>query len=193
MSGSVIDNHTGLNLSVPSVTGAFIPSVETPVEIRNEDSNNQRVHDHLTDLSAIYPDPSDGLAPAMNVVSESMKACQKAIEAERKGDKLKADGLMLRAQALLPDMVAVRGIGEGFGIVTAALVFLFANQQGVPFSLVQIIALLRAYKSIWEAPFMSVDRAVAITDDLEETGLVVDPIPLTELYSQAEQDGFVDI
>lgn len=192
MSGTVIENQTGLQTSPASATGSLIQAAETPLEVRTADELDERVNEHLIDLRQIYPDPGDGVATAMRVLAESIDACQQAIEAKRQGQELRADSSMLTTQSLLPDLIAVQRIGEGFGIVVSSLVFSFANQAGLPFSLEQMNMLLRAYKAVWQAPFMSLDRAVALTDELENVGLKVDPAPLTNLYVWAEEEGFVD-
>jgi len=191
MGSQMVDLQTGVSRSVPDATGTpdSVPKVFT---VGTSDLTAERVRDQIDDLKAIYPEPSSGLGTAMRIIAESIDFCVKAIEAERAGDRMSADEFMLHAQALLPELVSVQRLGDGFGIVVAALVFLFANMSGAPFSSEQMFAVLKSYRALWTSPFLSQDSAVTITDDLEDANLAVDPLPLTELFNDAEEAGLVD-
>lgn len=176
--------------AVSSVTGGHVPAVG-PIELRTVDVD-QRVQEQIRDLSALYPDPSPKLATAMALISEAVRNTVAAIEAAESDDQLKADNALLQVQAALPDLFRVREVGDGFRVVCAALLFAFENKNGSPFTKGQMYALLRAYKALWESPFMSAESAVAHTDVLEDSGLIVDPVLLTDIFSEAEEAGFVD-
>lgn len=185
-----LDLMTGNSFTVPSATGAFIPEL---VPHNAADSTiRERVQDQLDDLKAIYREPSPLLFHAVTLLSEAAGACAQAIDAEERADKFRADDCMLKVQALVTELIGLRAIGDGLGIVATSLMFAFINKGGVPFTKTEMRAVLRTLNSLRTAPFSSVESAVGVTGILEEAGLVVDPIPLADLFVEAEEAGFVD-
>lgn len=191
MGSRVVNLHTGASADVAIATGTILSAPDV-VTIGIVDITSERVFDQIADLKSIYPDPSPELANAMRAVAESIDFCINAIDTERAGDRMGADEFMLHAQALLPDLVRVKHLSDGFGILVAAHVFLFANKAGAPFSSDQMLALLKSYRAMWNSPYLTEESAVTITDDLEAVNLDVDPSPLTQLFNEAEEAGLVD-
>lgn len=186
-----LDLMTGESLSVPSATGAIIPE-PMPQNIGLSDPVNERIQDQLDDLKNIYQEPSPQLLHAVTLLSEAARACTDAIESEERADRFRADDCMLKAQVLVSELVGFRGIGDGFGIVATALMFAFINKGGTPFTIAEMRAILRTLNSLRTGPFASLETAVVVTGILEKAKLVIDPIPLTELFTEAQEAGFID-
>jgi hypothetical protein len=182
---------TGRSSTVPNATGAIIPE-PVPQNNRAPSPITERVQDQLDDLKTIYREPSPQLLHAVTLLSEAAKACADALEAEDRVDRFRADDCMLRVQALVGELIGFRGIGDGFGIVATALMFAFINKSGIPFTKSEMQAVLRTLNSLRTGPFASMETAVAVTGILEKARLVIDPIPLGELFTEAQEAGFVD-
>jgi hypothetical protein len=183
------DLLTGKSLEVPSVTGDLVSegnATVTPSKI------SENVQDQLDDLRAIYPEGRPQLVQVITLLSEAAKTCAAAIEAEAQNEKFLADDCMLKIQALIGELVKLRGIGDGFGIVTTALLFTFINKGGRPFADSEMRRVLRILNLLRTAPFLSIESAADATSILEEAGLAVDPLPLTDLLTEAQEAGFVD-
>ncbi len=192
MSTYQLDLRTGKTHTVTGCTGAATQEIGE-FTIQNAAPVNERVQDQLEDLIEIYPEPSDKLLQVVTSLSEAILACNEAIQAEETADRFRADDCMLKVQAISMELFEFRGIGEGFGVVVTSLMFTFINKQGLPFSKDEMHAILRTLRALRSAPFCSLEKGVSITEILELAGLVVDPIPLTDLLTEAQEAGFVDL
>lgn len=191
MSSQIIDLKTGSSVSAPSLTGALLPqSGEFELQVRERVGD--AVQEQLEDLKIIYGEPSDLLNQAITVISEAVRACTVAISATEVGDRIQADSFMLQVQTFLPELFKLRKIGDGFGIICSALIFSFANKAGSPFTKSEMHVILRALQKLWSTPYISVENAIQVTEFLEQSGLIVDPVPLTDLFTYAEEDGLFD-
>jgi hypothetical protein len=186
-----LDLTTGISQSVPSVTGAFAPGFAASA-VQALAAIKESARDQLEDLKVIYSEPSPQLGQAVTLLSEAAFACVEAIDAEENSKRFRADDCMLRVQAISSQLFDFRSLGDGFGIVSTALMFAFINKNGMPFSKAEMYAVLRVLKTLRSAPFSSMENAVTITGILEQAGLIVDPLPLTDLLTDAQEAGFVD-
>lgn len=192
MTGNIqLDLLTGKTKSSVPFTGA--PKQESgSFTIENVAASREHVHDQLEDLREIYPEPSNQLLQAVTSISEAIVACNEAIQAELAGDKFRADDCMLKVQATSMELFDLRGIGDGFGVVATSLMFAFINKHGIPFNRLEMHAILRTLKALRSAPFASLEKGVSMTEVLESAVLVIDPIPLTDLLTEAQEAGFLD-
>jgi len=179
-----IHTATGSTAAANQETGGFT--------IENAAAVSQSVQDQLEDLREIYPDPSPQLQRVITSLTEAILACNEAIQAEEAADKFRADDCMLKVQAASMELIELRGIGDGFGVVATALMFAFINKRGTPFSKIEMNAVLRTLKALRSAPFPTLENGAAVTEILEKAGLVIDPVPLTDLLREAQEAGFVD-
>lgn len=191
MSSQVVNLKTGHSTAAPVVTGGS-PLTSGSFEVRGTEPATESVQDQLEDLKTIYGELSANLSVAIATLSEAIQACSDAIEADEAGNTIQADTSMLQIQAALPELFKARGIGDGFGIIVTALMFSFVNKGGSPFSRPEMHAVMRALKALWSTPFISTESAVEATACLEQAGLISDPLPLTDLFSQVEEAGLVD-
>jgi hypothetical protein len=191
VSNQIVNLKTGASTSVPSVTGNFLIE-DGSFQLQPAERVGEAVQDQLEDLKTIYGEPSANLSRAIEIISESIDSCVKAIESVGAGDKIQADSYMLQTQAVLPELFKLRQISDGFGIICSALMFSFVNRAGRPFQDREIHAVLRGLRALWSTPYLSIWDAVCVTDDLEQAGLIVDPIQLTALFTYAEEAGLVD-
>jgi hypothetical protein len=190
MSTLQVDLLTGKTQSSEGSTAAGQERSEFTIE--NAAAVKESAQDQIEDLREIYPAPSDNLLKAVTLLSEAIFACNDAIQAEEVADKFRADDCMLKVQAASMQLFELRGIGDGFGVVATALLFTFVNKQGIPFIKSEMHAILRTLKALRSAPFSTLEKGVAVTEILELEGLVIDPVPLTDLLNEAQEAGFVD-
>jgi hypothetical protein len=150
------------------------------------------VRDQLDDLRAIYGEPSDSLQRVIESLTEAIEFCKEALVAKNEGNGLAADDNMAKAQITIAGLINHRKAGQGFDIVIGALTLAFTNKAGIPLRESEILAVLQTMNQLRNGPFSSVEKAVAITETLENAGLVVDPLPLTDLLMDAEEAGLVE-
>lgn len=163
-----------------------------PLTLQVKSTFNESVQDQLDDLNAIYGDPSPKLGQVLSLLTIAVDACKGAIDAEDRADKFRADDCMLSVQASVGDLFSYRSVGDGFAIVITALAFMFINKSGLPFTKREMYAVLRTMNGIRTAPFCNLESAVSMTEVLEDAGLMIDPLPLTDLLTEAQEAGFVD-
>lgn len=181
-----------VNVLSGSVTTEGDTTVSGTLKVEVSATARETAQELLDDLSQIYGDPGPRLSRVLALAVSAIDATKEAIEAEDKKDRFRADDYMLMVGACIGELFEFRGIGNGFAIVVAALTFAFINKRGLPFSSSEMYAVLRTLNAIRTAPFCSVEVAVATTEILESAGLTVDPIPLTDLLTDAQEAGFVD-
>jgi hypothetical protein len=141
---------------------------------------------------ALAPIPIDTLYPAtesnrhdlihaLQLLPQAIKALEKARDALGSGDLLQSDHYVHAVQVLLPDLFRCRTVGDGFAATINALEIALVNQHGEPLSEREISSSLRALKELRLHPFLSFDSAQQLIEELEKTGLLVDPASLGDL------------
>lgn len=81
-------------------------------------------------------------------------------------------------QALLSELFCCRSIGDGFGHIVASVMHALQNTQGIPLAENQVIAINRVFFSLHQEPFINFERAIDITDILEDVDLNILPTGL---------------
>ena len=94
---------------------------------------------------------------------------------------LEADGLVQRVQASLPRLFSLRSIGDGFGLVVNSVHFALVNLRGTPLNENQLNVVWRVFRELRNRPMIAVSDAILRAEELEESGLKVDPADLDEL------------
>lgn len=169
------------------------PFASESVKVKVNTDPNEEVKDILHDLEDIYGEISPMLGQVLSLLSSAIAANREAIDFQTKGNDLKADARMLLVQTQIEELFSLRrSVGEGFAVVIGALMFAFINKAGMPFGKKELYGVLGTLNAIRMAPFCSIERAVQYTEPLEQAGLVIDPIPLSDLLSEAEEAGFVE-
>lgn len=181
------------SLGPTSLEQTSVTRLETSqVTLREEDSRvAERVHDTLDDLRSLYPHPSTRLERFITVVTEAIELCKAGIESEERCERFRADDYLLKVQALLAELMKAQTM-EGPAIVAGAITFGIINRHGKPLNVAEMSAILRSLNGIRLAPFCSVDEAVTMTEILESAGFTVDPPPLAEFLTDAQEAGFVE-
>jgi hypothetical protein len=141
---------------------------------------------------ALAPIPIDTLYPAtennrhdliraLQLLPQAIRALEGARDTIRSGDLLQSDQHVHAVQVLLPELFRCRTIGDGFAATINALEIALVNQHGEPLTEKEIGSSLRALKELRSHPFLSFDNAQQLIEELEKTGLLVDPASLGDL------------
>ncbi len=139
-------------------------------------------------IEVLYPASESNrqdLIRALQLLPQAVKALEIARDALNSNDPLQSDHSVHSVQILLPELFRCRTIGDGFGAIINALEIAFVNRRGEPLNSAQVVAILRALKQLRSHPFLSFESAQQVIEELEKTGLCVDPASLGELIDAA--------
>lgn len=136
-------------------------------------------------------DEADGsLARAKRVLRTCIEHCRDAQQYAEEDEWLKSDNEMVHVQSRLPDLFTYRDLGDGFGMVVDALLTAFENLDDMPCDLPQIKAVRRVLADLRDRPFMSSEKAIDLTLQLEAAGLDTDHQamqPLSEWLEEVDE------
>lgn len=138
------------------------------------------------DTARLYDAP---IGDTSNIVRalELLKELSDHFSAARKAeDSIDADRFLQHAQALLPRLFSLRSIGGGFGLIVNSLYIAFTNLHGIPMTPKQIDAGWRLVRELKTYPAISLERGIDLVEELEESGLEVDPPELAALLEDTE-------
>jgi hypothetical protein len=107
-------------------------------------------------------------------------------EARTSQDAMDSDRFVQRAQLLLPKLFACRSIGDGFGLIINSLHFAFTNLHGTPLNSDQLNVVWRTLRELRTRPAMSLEQGIQHAEELETSGLEVDPPGLGEILEGDE-------
>ena len=111
----------------------------------------------------------------MVLLREALNWLDRALDDMQSGDPIHADDAMQHVHAMLPELFCCRALGDGFGAVVSALLGTFDHLRGLPMKLQQIRAVRCAVETIRSNPRISFETAMEQIDQLERSGLNVDP------------------
>jgi hypothetical protein len=129
------------------------------------------------------PGTSSQVVTALELLKQAIDILGQAM---RSADAMEADRFVQRAQPTLPKLFALRAIGEGFGVVINSVYFAFINLKGTPMRPEQIKAIWLVLRELRNMPAMSLDQGIHRAEELEASGLEVDPSELGELLENYE-------
>lgn len=98
-------------------------------------------------------------------------------------DYIGFDENMMQLRATLRGLFALRTLGDGFASVVNAVLWSLKNKDTETLDKKQLSSILEAVSELKRKPLMHFDTAMSIVDQLEETGLIVEPSMLDELVS----------
>lgn len=107
-------------------------------------------------------------------------------DARKAGTLIAADRSLQRAQKILPNLFALRSIGDGFAVIVNSIYVGFTNLRGKPMNPKQIDVVWRVLRNLRNGPALSFDQGIQAVEELEESGLEVDPPELESLLGDSE-------
>ena len=131
------------------------------------------------------PGTTSHVVRALELLKE---ASDNLTQAKNCNDPRTADRFVQRVQLTLPKLFACRSIGDGFGVIVNSIHFAFANLQGAPLKADQVNALWRVVRELRNKPAMTLQQGIERVNQLEETGLEVDPADLENLVDGPESE-----
>jgi hypothetical protein len=138
------------------------------------------------DTARLYDAPvgdSSNIVRALELLKE---VSDHLSEARRAGNLIDADRFLQRAQRALPKLFALRSIGDGFGVIVNSLYIAFTNLHGKPMNKKQIEVAWRVVRELRTRPALSLEQGIQAVEELEESGLEVDPPELAGLLESSE-------
>ena len=118
---------------------------------------------------------------ALRLLRLAVGRCRRAIDAQN--DPMSADIEIQKVQMLLPKLFCCRSLGDGFGTVINALIYVFANARGNSFTSDQIRILARVFQGLRDKPFLTTAEADDAVEELESGGFNPYPAELIEFLS----------
>jgi hypothetical protein len=140
----------------------------------------------IIDTGRLYDAPAGDSSNIVRAL-ELLKKVSDYFSAARKANSvIDADRSLQRAQKALPSLFALRSIGDGFGLIVNALYVAFANLHGKPMNNAQIEVAWRVVRELRTRPALSLEQGLQAVEELEESGLAVDPPELATLIEGSE-------
>lgn len=129
----------------------------------------------------LYPDwqtLNPFFSTALRLMREARVHIDQSIKYHSYKELILADNEIQKVQALLSELFCCRSIGDGFGHIVASVMHALQNTQGIPLAENQVIAINRVFFSLHQEPFINFERAIDITDILEDVDLNILPTGL---------------
>jgi|SRR5208282_443053 hypothetical protein len=120
---------------------------------------------------------------ALRLLTLAIGRSKRALDSITGDNMLAADTEIQKLQVLLPELFCCRGLGDGFGTITNALMSAFEVLGGTTPDVNQIRAMNKVLQVLKEKPFLSVDEADDQVQVLESVGLNPYPAELVEFLS----------
>jgi hypothetical protein len=146
---------------------------KTPVMNLERPAPTQRIG--IDELYAGIPAIRPELATALRLLQDGLDHLNFAVEAVTNADQIGADDGIQRFEAMMPELLACRSLGNSFGAIINALINALRNRHGEFLTQPQMIALRTIMNETRDEPFMSFDRAVDAITKLEDAGFIVEP------------------
>lgn len=149
--------------------------------------------------TALATIPIDKLYPAsagtekivvrvLGLLADAIALLGNGRNALRNNEPVSADRFTQRFKMMLPDLFSCREIGDGYGVVINSIHFAAINLHGVPLSDKQLITVWRVLRELRNKPFISLDEGIALVEELEASGLQVDPPVIHKLLFDSEDE-----
>ncbi len=143
-----------------------------------------------TTLAGLY-NFGEALSPSLRngitLLGESINVLEQAKEAVEADDKLMAQDAITRLRPVLMELFCCRDIGDGFGEIVRACQVAVLNLGDDTPSRDQVVELKWVLSRIRKEPFISFEDAVVPVISLENSGLVVDEVSVTEIVPAADE------
>jgi hypothetical protein len=142
------------------------------------------------DTARLYDAPVGDTSNIVRALELLKRVSDYFAEARKASSLIDADRSLQRAQKLLPQLFALRSIGDGFGVIVNSLYVAFANLHGKPMNKAQIEVVWRVVRDLRTRPALTLEQGIHVVEELEESGLEVDPPELAALLedSKSAQD-----
>jgi hypothetical protein len=137
-------------------------------------------------IDRLYEAPEGTTSNVVRALQLLTNIADNLTQAKNCESPMEADRYVQRVQADLPKLFACRSIGDGFGAIVNSLHFAFINLGGSPLSREQLNVMWRVLRELRERPIMTLDQGISSIEELEATGLVVDPADLDALIGDRE-------
>jgi len=150
----------------------------SPKEVIINAVEDQRTATSRIPTEKLYPSLEPGASEfrtAIALLGEAVTRINQARDAFRSKDPISSDNNIIRMQTLLPELFALRILGDGFGTIVSSVICAFQNLEGSPLSLDQISSLQEVFSRLREEPFLTIDQASDLTDDLEKANFLIYP------------------
>lgn len=138
------------------------------------------------DTARLYDAPIGDTSNIVRALELLKELSDRFSAARRAEDPIDADRFLQHAQALLPRLFSLRSIGDGFGVIVNSLYITFINLRGRPMTPEQIDAGWRLVRELKAFPAISMERGIQLVEELEESGLEVDPPELANVLEGTE-------
>lgn len=140
----------------------------------------------VIDIDRLYETAAGSTSQIVSAL-ELLKQASDVLETARRSESpLDADGWVQRVQLLLPRMFSYRGVGDGYAVIINSLHFALANQNGTPLTADQLNAVWRTVRELRTKPAMNLEQGIQRVEELETSGLRVDPPDVGALIEENE-------
>lgn len=168
------------------------PIAESSASISDDGPQMKRVVGLNTiEIDKLYPatkESASDLISALGLLADAINLLEKARVASQKADPLESDRYSQRFQVILTRLFAYRKVGDGYAVIINSLQFAFINQKGKPLNLSQLTTVWRVMRELRNRPFIVLDEALNYVQEIEDSGMEVDPPILGEFLAMFEDE-----
>jgi hypothetical protein len=140
----------------------------------------------IIDIERLWDAPQGSTSQIIQALELLKQAIDLLTEAKMCKNPMDSDRFVQRAQLMLPKLFSCRSIGDGYGVIVNSLHFAFLNAQGIPLTPDQLNVIWRVLRELRTRPVMSLEQGIQYVEDIENSGLVVDPLELGNLLEGFE-------
>lgn len=137
-------------------------------------------------IDRLYEAPPGATSQMLTALELLKSAIDFLSEARKSQSPMDSDRFVQRAQLTLPGLFACRAIGDGFGVIINSLHFAFVNLRGTPLKPDQLDVIWRIMRELRARPAMSLEQGIQRVEELENSGLEVDPPDVANLLEGYE-------
>ena len=120
---------------------------------------------------------------AIRLLNECGQHLCVAMRVDVTSDFIDFDEKVMRAKDSLRKLYALRAIGDGFGAVVNAIICAFANKDPEGLAPPQISTVIEVLRQLRKRPMLHFDSSMNLLDQLEDSGLNIEP-PFFELLTE---------
>jgi hypothetical protein len=158
----------------------------TPVPDREISVEPQGATLKIIEIDRLYEAPVGTPSQIVSALELLKQATDNLEHAKQSANPMEADRFVQRVQIVLPKLFTCRAIGDGFGVIVNSLHFAFVNLRGTPLTSQQLNVVWRVLRELRVRPAMSLEQGIERVEELEESGLEVDPPDVGDLLEDAE-------
>jgi hypothetical protein len=138
------------------------------------------------DIARLYDAPVGDSSNIVRAIELLKEVAEHFSDARKANDLIDTDRSLQRAQKALPKLFALRSIGDGFGVIVNSLYVAFTNLHGKAMNKAQIEVAWRVVRDLRNRLALSLEQGIQLVEELEESGLEVDPPELAGLLDDSE-------